>query len=500
VRLALTLMLGAIMVALDMTMVNVALDTLVRDYHTSVATIQWVSTGYLLALAMVIPLAGWAIERFGARPTWIVSIAIFTSGSMLCGIAWSAGSLIAFRVVQGIGGGMIMPLIQTILARAAGPDRVGRVMAVVGVPAMLGPVLGPVLGGLIVSDASWRLIFYINAPICLAALLASRRVPMPDLKRPAAFRLDRLGLSLLSPGLVAIVYGLSQAGTHGSFSDGHVLAPVAIGIALLAGFVIHALRTRTEPIIDPRLFRHRSFASLSGVVFFISMAMLGTALLLPLYYQQVRGEDALHAGLLLAPQGVGMGIALVVAGRLTDRVSPRPIILAGLTLTAIAMLAYTQINARTSVLLLSAAALVSGLGIGAALVPAMAGAYKGLTDKAVPKATSSIRIFQQLGGSFGIAILAVVLQQQAAGHATTSGLASAFGNTFWWALAFIALALIPTLLLPHKAHQRTLPPVGVRTTRAPAPKPPEPGVGRGEEPCVTSSLAKRRCRAYQRGN
>ena len=455
VRLALTLMLGAVMVALDMTMVNVALDTLVREFHRSVATIQWVSTVYLLSLAMVIPLTGWAVERFGAKPVWIASIVAFIAGSMLCGIAWSAGSLIAFRVVQGAGGGMILPLIQTVLARAAGPERVGRVMGVVGVPAMLGPVLGPVLGGAIISAASWRLIFYINVPICLAALIATRGLAMPDLKRPAASRLDVVGLSLLSPALVAIVYGLSQAGTRGSFADLRVLVPIAAGIGLLAAFAVHALRARTEPLIDVRLFRDRNFASFSAVVFFFSMAMLGTALLLPLYYQQVRGEDALRAGLLLAPQGLGMGVALVVAGRLTDRVSARPIILAGLALTATATFAYTEIGTHTNVALLSAAALIGGAGIGTAIVPAMTGAYKQLSRDAVPRATSSIRISQQLGGSFGIAILAVVLQRQAAGRATATGLAHAFGHTFWWALGFIALALLPTLLLPGDLERVT---------------------------------------------
>ena len=456
VRLALTIMLGAIMVTLDMTMTNVALDTLVRDFGTSVATIQWVSTGYLLALAMVIPLTGWAVERYGAKPLWLAALALFVTGSMLCGVAWSAGSLIAFRVVQGLGGGIIMPLAQTILARAAGPDRVGKIMAVVGVPAMLGPVLGPVLGGLIVSDASWRLIFYINVPICIAALLATRRVAMPDTRRPAASRLDVGGLALLSPALVALVYGLSQAGTRGSFADGRALATMGAGVALLVAFGIHALRSRTEPLIDVRLFRERGFASFTAVVFFFSMAMLGTALLLPLYYQQVRGEGALNAGLLLAPQGVGMGIALVVASRLTDRVSARPIIAVGLALTASALLTYTQIGAHTSVVLLSAAAFTSGLGIGAALVPAMAGIYKHLPGAAVPRATSAIRIFQQLGGSFGIAILAVVLQQQATGAATATGLAAAFARTFWWALAFTAIALVPTLSLPGRAAARAL--------------------------------------------
>jgi EmrB/QacA subfamily drug resistance transporter len=453
VKLALTVMLGAVMVGLDATMVNVALNTLARDFHTSLATIQWVSTAYLLALAMVIPATGWAIERFGARPMWILSITLFTAGSMLCGLAWSAGSLVGFRVVQGIGGGMIVPLMQTILAQAAGPTRLGRVMAVIGVPAMLAPVFGPMLGGLIVSDASWRLIFYINLPICLVALLASRRVTMPNTKRATTARLDLLGLSLLSPALAATVYGLAQAGTHGSFGDNHVLIPVSVGAVLLLGFIVHALRTRTEPIIDLRLFRARSFSGSSAVVFFFSMAMLGTALLLPLYYQQVRGEDALHAGLLLAPQGLGMGVALILAGKLTDKLGPRPIILAGLTLTATSTLAYTQLGAYTSIALISAALVVSGLGLGAALVPAMTGAYHGLAKEAVPRATSSIRIFQQLGGSFGIAILAVVLQQQTSNQGAsgqTSSLAAAYAHTFGWALAFTAAALLPALLLPSR--------------------------------------------------
>jgi EmrB/QacA subfamily drug resistance transporter len=453
VRLALTVMLGAVMVGLDATMVNVALNTLSHDFHTSLATIQWVSTAYLLALAMVIPATGWAIERFGAKPMWIASITLFTAGSMLCGLAWSAGSLIGFRIVQGIGGGMIVPLMQTILAQAAGPTRLGRVMAVIGVPAMLAPVFGPMLGGLIVSDASWRLMFFINLPICVIALFASRRVTMPDTKTAAASRLDLLGLSLLSPALAATVYGLAQAGTHGSFTDIHVLIPIAVGVSFLVAFIVHALRTRVEPIVDLRLFRARSFSASSAVVFFFSMAMLGTALLLPLYYQQVRGEDALHAGLLLAPQGLGMGVALVLAGRLTDRLGPRPIILAGLALTAAGTLAYTQLAADTSFLFISAALVLSGLGLGAALVPAMTGAYRGLRKEAVPRATSSIRIFQQLGGSFGVAILAVVLQQQIAdeaggGRSATGRLAAAYGHTFWWALAFTALALVPALLLP----------------------------------------------------
>jgi EmrB/QacA subfamily drug resistance transporter len=172
-RLAITVTLGAIMAILDTTIVSVAIDTLGRDFHTSLSTISWVTTGYLLALAVVIPLTGWSVERFGATRMWNISLVLFVAGSALCGASWSAGSLIFFRVLQGLGGGMIMPICMTLLARAAGPQRVGRMMSVVGVPALVAPIVGPVVGGLIVDDLNWRWIFFVNLPLGAVALLAS---------------------------------------------------------------------------------------------------------------------------------------------------------------------------------------------------------------------------------------------------------------------------------------------------------------------------------------
>src|SRR5262245_33190689 len=236
--LAYALMPGAVVVGLDATMVNVALETLARDFDTSLATIQWVATAYLLALAMVIPLSGWAVERFGARATWTVAIAVFTVGSALCGVAWSAGSLIAFRIVQGLGGGMIVPVMQTILARAAGPARLPRVMAAIGVPAMLAPVLGPALRGLLVSHATWRLHCSIKLPTCIRSLVLSRHRQMPETRTPAGSRLDVLGLAMLSPALSGLVYGLCQAGTHRTLADPSVLVPIVAALGLLLAFVV----------------------------------------------------------------------------------------------------------------------------------------------------------------------------------------------------------------------------------------------------------------------
>src|ERR1700722_8349304 len=213
-RISSVVVLGSIMSILATTIVAVALDTLGKDFHVPVSTIQWVTTGYLLALAIVIPVTGWAVDRFGAKPMWMMSLGLFIIGSSLCGRASSDNSLIAFRFLQGLGGGMIMPIGQTIMARAAGPQRMGRVMSLIGIPTLLAPILGPVLGGLIIDNVSWRWIFLVNVPIGVLAIVLSLRF-LPSGERQDAGRLDLVGALLLSPGLAVAVYGLSEGGGSG---------------------------------------------------------------------------------------------------------------------------------------------------------------------------------------------------------------------------------------------------------------------------------------------
>ncbi len=474
-RLAVVVVLGTIMSILDTTIVNVAIATLARDFRSPLTTVQWVSTGYLLALATVIPLTGWAVERFGAKRMWIVSLALFLAGSALCGASWSVQSLIAFRVLQGIGGGMIMPIGQSILATAAGPQRMGRVMSLLGVPMLLGPVLGPVLGGLIVDTVSWRWIFYVNIPIGIVAIvLAVRMLPGNDPTDPST-RLDVRGLLLLSPGLVLLVYGLAQAGQGSPVS---VFVPIGVGGALIVGFAVHALRSKITPLIEVVLFRNRSFAAAAATTFCFGASLFGGMLLLPLYYQVVRGESALSAGLLMAPQGIGAALVMPLAGKLTDRYGAGRIVPGGLLVAVLGTVAYTQLGAHTGYALLAISLFVRGIGFGFVMMPAMAAAYQTLSRNRVPRATTAINIVQRVGGSLGTALVAVVLEHQisvqvqgaAPGLSGVSGatpiervrsaqpLSVAFGHTFWWVLGLTAVALVPALLLPRRPAEQAAPP------------------------------------------
>jgi EmrB/QacA subfamily drug resistance transporter len=453
VKLIVILLLGAVPSLLDATIVNVAIDTIGRDLHTTVSAIQWVITGYLLSFGMVIPLSGWALARFGGRATWIFSLLVFLAGSVLSGAAWNVGALIGFRVLQGIGGGLMMPLLTTLILQASGGRQLGRLMAAVSLPVAVVPILGPVLSGLIISNVSWRWIFFVNVPMCLAAIvLAWRGLPSrprdADALRP---RLDVTGLLLLCPALAGLLYGLAEVSSHGGFGHAQVLLPLLAGAALLAGFGWHALHTSGEPLVDLRLFRSRAFTGASGLMFLAGLSIYGAMLLMPLYLQQARGYSALAAGLMLVPQGIGSILPRTIVGKLTDRIGPRPVTLAGIVLAGIGTIPFALAASHPSAWFLGAGLVVRGAGLGAATIALMAGAFAGLPKSDVPHASSMTRIMQQVGGAFGAAVLVVILATQATGHAASAAaLAAAFGHTFWWCIGFTALAVLPALLMPGR--------------------------------------------------
>jgi EmrB/QacA subfamily drug resistance transporter len=439
---------GMVMVILDTTIVSVALETLSRELKSSLSTIQWVSSGYLLSLALVIPPSGWMAERFGSKRVWMISVALFGICSALCGLAWSSGSLIFFRVLQGLGGGMIMPVGMSLLTQTAGPKRVGRVMSVVGVPLLLGPILGPVIGGAIVDGASWRWIFYVNVPVAALALALAARLLSSDSGRADAGRLDWHGLLLISPGLVGLVFGLSEVQDQGGLGHPIAFGPILAGLALICAFAIYSHRA-PRPLIDVRLFRSRSFSAASATTFFIGAALFGAMLLLPLYYQVARGESPLDAGLLMAPQGVGAALVMPISGRLTDRVGGGRVAVFGTVVMALATVPFAFVGADTSYVLLAGAQVLRGVGLGCSMMPSMAAAYAALASAEVPRATSALNALQRVGGAVGVALLAVVLEQQlaTASAASATGTAAAFGTAFWWAVGLSLLAIVPATML-----------------------------------------------------
>jgi EmrB/QacA subfamily drug resistance transporter len=477
--------LGAIMSILDITVVNVALPTFQTTFASggqplAYSTVAWTVTAYTLALATVIPLTGWAADRFGTKRLYIMALVLFTAGSALCATATSIGMLIGFRVLQGLGGGMLMPLGMTIMTRAAGPARMGRLMAILGVPMLLGPIMGPILGGWLIETRTWHWIFLINVPIGAIAVGYAWLALAKDSPEPTE-RLDLLGVALMSPGLALFLYGISSIPGEHTFNSTKVYVPMTIGALLIAVFIAHTFRPE-HPLLDLRLFRNRNLTVATTTMFLFAAAFFGGLLLVPTYFQQVRGESTLHAGLLVAPQGIGAMLTMPIAGALSDKFPVGRIVPVGLVLIIGGMFSLTQITATISYSVLIAILFVMGLGMGFTMMPIMTSALKTLTSHEVARGSTLLNIVQQIASSVGVAIMSVLLTNHlnesplslaaigswthpeilnqiggAAGKAQgLAQAASAFASTYWVAAFLVALTLVPALFLPRKQEESHL--------------------------------------------
>jgi EmrB/QacA subfamily drug resistance transporter len=485
-KIAGVVVLGAIMSILDITVVNVALPTFQEVFATDPAhpiaysTVAWTVTAYTLALARVIPLTGWAADRFGTKRLYMLAVVLFTSGSVLCASATSITMLISFRTLQGLGGGMLMPLGMTIMTRAAGPKRMGRLMAILGVPMLLGPILGPIIGGWLIENASWHWIFLINVPVGLVAVIYAWWALPADRPTPSE-SLDVLGVVLMSPGLALFLYGVSSVPGEGTMNSPKVYVTMAIGLLLMLLFVRHTFRPE-HPLLDLRLFRDRNLRVATITLFLFGAAFFGGLLLVPTYFQQIRGESTLHAGLLVAPQGIGAMLTMPIAGALSDRIPVGRIVPFGVLLITGGMFALTRITSTTSYTQLIVTLFVMGLGMGATMMPIMTSALKTLTSHEVARGSTLLNIVQQIASSVGVAVMSVLLTNnlkdsplslpaiahwrdpriadQIGGAAgVTKGLADAavaFSSTYWVAAFLVALTLVPALFLPRKHEESHL--------------------------------------------
>lgn len=445
---AAALIVGGLPVLLTATTISVAFGDVARDLDVPVGAAHWVATGYLLAITAVVPLLGWLTGRLGSRRVWLVALGVFGLGSALSAFAWSLESLVVFRVVQGLGGGLVLPLLQAVIAQLAGPAGFTRAMAVVAIPGQLVPIVGPILGGVLLEGPGWRWVFVVNVPLVAAALLLARRCLPAEEVGADTLPLDLVAMAAGVPGLVAALHGLSLV-TAGDDPMAGVIW-TGVGVALVGASVLRGRRGRGLGLVDAELLRRREFRRASLVVFLLGVCVWGTMLLVPLYLQNVRDLSGTVAGLVFAAEGLGTVAGLATVGSLVDRVGERVVVSAGLFVgaAATAPLALGAVLDDTG---LVGVLVLRGLGFGSAGVPALAAAYEGLPQPAMPRAAAAVSISQRMGAALGTALVTLILQQALERQPP----AAAYDHTFGWAVALSALTAVAALRLPWRLASAT---------------------------------------------
>ena len=448
-RLAFLLAFGSLMAGLDTALVNLGLETMGRQLDAPLSTMQWVQSGYLLALAAALPLCGWLGRRLGAGRLWSWALVGFTAASCLCAFSPTAAVLIVARVLQGVSGGLLVPAGMTVLGQIAGRARMGRVIAVSSVPSILAPALGPPLGAALIASLSWRWLFLINIPVgVVGSFLALRYVPRGE--RADAGPLDLSSVALASVGLPLTVFGVTASVE--APGAGSTWVCLIAGLVTLAGFVLRSLRT-AHPLIDLRVIGNREFGAAAAEVFFGGAALFGGLIVMPLYFQIQLGADVVEAGLLLMAFSVGAAVTFPVAGWLNDRFGAGVVTTVGLVVTVASTAQTAMLDAQPNLVLLEALQVVRGIGLALAGSPGVSAALSAVHHRQVPDASALVNILSRVGGALASALFVAIL---AAGPAAGGGAAApAFRTTFWWLTGTAVVALAAAVWLMAEQRRRT---------------------------------------------
>jgi EmrB/QacA subfamily drug resistance transporter len=422
---------------MDTTIVNVALPTIGRDFKVSATAVDSISIAFLVSLAVFIPASGWLGDHFGGKRVLLTAIVVFTVASALCGLASSLGELVAFRILQGAGGGMLAPVGMAMLFRVFPPAERIKASAILTVPTTLAPALGPVLGGLLVTEASWRWVFYVNVPIGVAAFIFGV-IFVRDSAQAQPGRFDLAGFLLSGLGLGLAMYGVSE-GPNLGWDQPQVLGTIAAGVLLLAVMVVVELRS-PAPMVDLRLLGNRLFRSCNGVMVLASVAFLGTLYAISLYYQDGRGLSALGSGLSTFPEAFGvMGGTQLASRVLYPRLGPRRHITLGLVGTAASIGLLAMLGPQTSLWWPRLLMLTLGLSMGQVFVPVQAAAFATISAAATGRASTMFNAVRQLGGAVGVAVLTTVIVSVGPVHVVAG---HAVANLTAYRVAFLAAAAI----------------------------------------------------------
>ncbi|WP_345426130.1 DHA2 family efflux MFS transporter permease subunit [Pseudonocardia xishanensis] len=443
------MIVGSFPVVLGTTTLTVALHDVAVDFGAHIGMSQWVVTGYLAALCLVVPMAAWLQRQLGARRLWCAGLTAFALGSVLCAVSWDPVSLIAARMIQGLGGGVTMPLLTTILMQVA-PERDRlRLASVVGLVTGLAPIAGPVLGGVVVGVIGWRWLFWMNLPLGAVGLSLALRLVERD--RPqAGGRLDLLGMVMLPPALLGLLWGLSRAPDAGQWGDAEVLAPLTAGGVLLLAFVGWSLHRRERSLVEVRVLGNHATWAATLMLLLASVVLHGGLVLLPLMWQQLQQTSALQAGLLLVPHGMGALASRFAALRLMAARGPRVVSMTGFGLAALGTMPFAVVDPGSADWVLLVVLVVRGLGIGMVIVPLMTVAFDGLEQSQIPHASVVIRISQQLGGALGVTMLVAILTTTSA----TGSVPPGFHTAFSWMAAVAGGAMALSVVLPGPGRRQ----------------------------------------------
>jgi EmrB/QacA subfamily drug resistance transporter len=441
--------LGSFLAQLDATIVNVSLSSLAVDLHSSLTAIQWVTSGYLLALALMLPLNGWLVERIGAKSLYLWCFSVFTLSSALCGLAWSANSLIAFRILQGMSGGLMAPMTQMMMARAAG-KHMARLMGYAAVPILIGPILGPVIAGAILQHASWRWLFLVNVPVGVLAIVLAVLFLPDDREETRSRELDLPGFALLSPGLVLFLYGSDHLGERIG------LTALLVSIVLLVLFFRMAIRKGDRALIDLELFKSRTFSASATTQFMSNGISFAGQMLIPIYLIRACGQSPSATGWLLAPLGVGMICSYPWMGALTQRFGIRKVSAGGALLAFAGTLPFLYLASHGLVFAVLAGALfLRGVGLSAVGIPSISAAYAAVRKQDLPTATTSLNIVQRLGGPTLTTLCATFLGWRLGMAQSGASLSSAFTAAFLLLCGLHAFLFATALRLPLSLDKET---------------------------------------------
>ncbi|HEY4399186.1 MAG TPA: MDR family MFS transporter [Lactobacillaceae bacterium] len=450
-NIALILAFGLLAPMLDTTMSNIAINDISKDLQTTLDSVQWILTAYVLATSIAVPFSGWLSQRFNGKYVFFAAQIIFGLASIWAALSTDINWLIAARAVQGFAGGLIIPLVTTMLVGIAPKETFNKLMMIVMLPIMIGPIFGPVLGAFIVEYGNWQWIFWINVPIgLLAAALNFWKVPDLPATNPTA-KIDALGILLLGAGSASLIYGLSRAGALATFNNSDTVTYGGLGLVVLVLYIVWAALKRDQAVLPLGLFKSPVYAATTFNLVLAGIITTGPMLILPLYFQQGRGFSVLETGLWLLPQGIGMLLIRPVLLKLMNVTGTRNVVWFALGLTLLGTLPFAWIDVHTNIWLISAVLLVRGLGVGGVIMPLMTNILMGMDKSLVPQANIGARVFQNLGGAFGSALVATIVASYMATHHAVDANITAFHEAFWLAIGVTVLMALPALVLPaHK--------------------------------------------------